>query len=42
MWVSAANKAATDSTRQLVNSDIAWKNMYAQELWMLEDMGGAK
>lgn len=41
IWITAAYKAATDSTRQLLNSDIAWKEMYAQELWMLEDMGGA-
>ena len=41
MWVSAAHKAMTGATGRLVNSDAAWKNMYAQELWMLEDMGGA-
>ncbi|MCL4439401.1 MAG: phosphotransferase family protein [Firmicutes bacterium] len=40
LWVTAANKAATGFTRQLINTDAAWQNMYDQELWMLEDMGG--
>jgi aminoglycoside phosphotransferase (APT) family kinase protein len=42
MWVSAAKRATTESERSLMNSDAAWKNMYAQELWILEDMGGSK
>lgn len=39
LWITAASRAVTDSTRQLLNSDIAWKSLHAQELWMLEDMG---
>jgi aminoglycoside phosphotransferase (APT) family kinase protein len=42
MWVSAAYKAVNGSTRRLINTDAAWLRIYAQELWMLEDMGGAK
>jgi aminoglycoside phosphotransferase (APT) family kinase protein len=42
MWVSAAKRAMTHSERRVMNIDATWKNMYAQELWILDEMGGAR